>query len=133
VVVDDRIETIADAVLEVSAMCSSVREAVAILVGGSLGEIGFIVGGTLLGGRPPLNARQMLLVNLLTLLMLLSNATEQDDEADSMVPDYGLSASSGGRCCLWLTHLPIRQRSHPSPAAAHPRRIPDAASPAKAV
>ena len=47
-------------------MWASVREAVAILVGGNLGEIGFILGGTLLGGRSPLNARQLLLVNLLT-------------------------------------------------------------------
>jgi magnesium-transporting ATPase (P-type) len=66
VVVDDRIETIVAAVLEGRALWASVREAVAILVGGNLGEIGFTLAGTLLGGRSPLNARQLLLVNLLT-------------------------------------------------------------------
>jgi cation-transporting P-type ATPase I len=66
VVVDDRIETIVDALLEGRAMWASVRDAVAILVGGNLGEIAFTVAGSLLGGRPPLNARQLLLVNLLT-------------------------------------------------------------------
>ncbi|MGH3345327.1 MAG: HAD-IC family P-type ATPase [Carbonactinosporaceae bacterium] len=66
VVTDDRVEMIVDAVLEGRAMWSSVREAVAILVGGNLGEIAFILGGTLLGGRSPLNARQLLLVNFLT-------------------------------------------------------------------
>jgi cation-transporting P-type ATPase I len=66
VVVDDRVETIVDAVLEGRALWASVRDAVAILVGGNLGEIAFTVAGSLLGGRPPLNARQLLLVNLLT-------------------------------------------------------------------
>jgi cation-transporting ATPase I len=47
-------------------MWVSVRDAVALLVGGNLGEIGFTVGGALLGGRAPLNPRQLLLVNLLT-------------------------------------------------------------------
>jgi hypothetical protein len=36
------------------------------LLGGNLGEIGFTLGVGLLEGRPPLNARQLLLVNLLT-------------------------------------------------------------------
>ncbi len=66
VVVDGRIETLVDAVLEGRALWSSVRSAVAMLVGGNLGEIGFTVLGGLLEGRPPLNARQLMLVNLLT-------------------------------------------------------------------
>jgi cation-transporting ATPase I len=66
VVVDDRIETIVAAVLEGRALWASVREAVAILVGGNLGEIAFTLAGTALSGRSPLNARQLLLVNLLT-------------------------------------------------------------------
>src|SRR6185436_9175797 len=44
----------------------AVRDAVSILVGGNLGEIGFTLGAGLIDGRPPLNARQLLLVNLLT-------------------------------------------------------------------
>lgn len=66
VVTDDRIETLVDAIVEGRAMWTSVRDAVAILVGGNLGEMGFTILGTLLGGTAPLNARQLLLVNLLT-------------------------------------------------------------------
>jgi magnesium-transporting ATPase (P-type) len=66
VVTDDRLETIVDALLEGRAMWVSVRDAVATLVGGNLGEVGFTVGGTLFAGGPPLSARQLLLVNLLT-------------------------------------------------------------------
>ena len=66
VVTDDRIETITDAVVEGRAMWSSVRDAVAILLGGNLGEIAFTLGAGVLGGHDALNARQLLLVNLLT-------------------------------------------------------------------
>lgn len=66
VVVDERIETIVEAIAEGRAMWSSVRDAVAILSGGNLGEIGFALAAGLLGGGSPLNARQLLLVNLLT-------------------------------------------------------------------
>jgi len=65
-VVDNRIESIVQALLEGRALWASTREAAAILVGGNLGEIAFTVAGTAAGGRPPLNARQLLLVNLLT-------------------------------------------------------------------
>jgi magnesium-transporting ATPase (P-type) len=63
---DARLETLVDAVLEGRAMWAAVRDAVSILIGGNLGEIGFTLGAGLIDGRPPLNARQLLLVNLLT-------------------------------------------------------------------
>ena len=67
VVTDDRIETIIEAILEGRAMWASVRDAVSVLVGGNLGEIAFTIGSELLlPGGSPLNARQLLLVNLLT-------------------------------------------------------------------
>jgi cation-transporting P-type ATPase I len=66
VVTDGRIETIVHAVLEGRALWSSVRDAVAILLGGNLGEIAFTVAGGLIAGYSPLNARQLLLVNLMT-------------------------------------------------------------------
>jgi cation-transporting ATPase I len=66
VLTDERIETLVEAVAEGRAMWASVRDAVSILVGGNLGEIGFTLGAGLVDGRPPLNARQLLLVNLLT-------------------------------------------------------------------
>jgi cation-transporting P-type ATPase I len=66
VLTDERIETLVHAVSEGRAMWASVRDAVSILVGGNLGEIGFMLGAGLVDGRPPLNPRQLLLVNLLT-------------------------------------------------------------------
>ncbi len=66
VLTDERIETLVDAIIEGRAVWKSVRDAVSILVGGNLGEIGFTLGAALVDGRPPLNARQLLLVNLLT-------------------------------------------------------------------
>jgi len=67
VVADDRIETIIDAIVEGRAIWASVRDAIAVLLGGNLGEIAFTVGtGLLLPGGSPLNARQLLLVNLFT-------------------------------------------------------------------
>jgi cation-transporting ATPase I len=66
VVLDDRIETITDAIVEGRAMWASVRDALAILVGGNLGEVGFVLASTAISGGSPLGARQILLVNLLT-------------------------------------------------------------------
>ncbi|HET9608771.1 MAG TPA: HAD-IC family P-type ATPase [Acidimicrobiales bacterium] len=65
VVTDGRIETLIDAVVEGRAMWASVREALAILVGGNLGEILFTVGAGALTGNA-LSPRQLLLVNLFT-------------------------------------------------------------------
>jgi cation-transporting ATPase I len=66
VLADAAIERLLDCILEARAMWLSVRDAVSILVGGNLGEIGFTVAGGLLAGRPPLSPRQLLLVNFLT-------------------------------------------------------------------
>ncbi|WP_214102598.1 cation-translocating P-type ATPase [Acrocarpospora catenulata] len=66
VVTDDRIETITDAIAEGRAMWTSVRDALAILLGGNVGEVAYTVGAGALGGAAALNARQLLLVNLLT-------------------------------------------------------------------
>lgn len=66
VIADDRIETIVDAIIEGRALWAAVRDAIAILLGGNLGEILFTAGGSAALGRSPLNARQLLLVNLLT-------------------------------------------------------------------
>ena len=66
VVLDDRIETITEAIVEGRAMWASVRDALAILVGGNLGEVGFVLASTAISGGSPLGARQILLVNLLT-------------------------------------------------------------------
>jgi cation-transporting P-type ATPase I len=57
---------IVDALSEGRSLWSRVRDAVSILVGGNAGEVAFTVLGTALGGRAPLNTRQLLLVNMLT-------------------------------------------------------------------
>jgi cation-transporting ATPase I len=66
ILANERIETLVDAVLEGRTMWSSVRDAVSVLIGGNLGEIGYTVGVGLVDEVTPLNARQLLLVNLLT-------------------------------------------------------------------
>src|SRR5262249_59590642 len=47
VVTDDRIESITEAIVEGRAMWSSVRDAIALLLGGNLGEIVFTLGAGL--------------------------------------------------------------------------------------
>ncbi|MGW6567717.1 HAD-IC family P-type ATPase [Streptomyces sp. NPDC054975] len=66
VVTDDRLETIVSALMEGRAMWTSVRAALAILIGGNLGEVTFSVLVSMITGSTPLNARQIMLVNLLT-------------------------------------------------------------------
>ncbi|MFG3507673.1 HAD-IC family P-type ATPase [Streptomyces sp. NPDC047821] len=66
VVGDDRLETIVSALMEGRSMWASVRAALGILIGGNLGEVTFSVLVSTLTGATPLNARQIMLVNLLT-------------------------------------------------------------------
>jgi cation-transporting ATPase I len=66
VVVDDRMETILASMVEGRALWTQVRDALAILVGGNLGEVAFTVAATALAGASPLGPRQLLLVNMLT-------------------------------------------------------------------
>lgn len=66
VISDARVETMVRAVVEGRLLWDAVSDAVAILVGGNLGEIGFTLAAGLISGRPPLSPRQLLLVNLFT-------------------------------------------------------------------
>ena len=98
VVTDGRIETLIDAIVEGRAMWSSVRDALSILLGGNLGEIGFTVLGTALGGRSPLNPRQILLVNLATDLlpaMAIAMRPPRDTSPETLLRE-GPEASLGG-------------------------------------
>ncbi|QTT77048.1 cation-translocating P-type ATPase [Streptomyces mobaraensis NBRC 13819 = DSM 40847] len=81
------------ALLEGRALWRSVRDAVAVLVGGNAGEVAFTVLGTALSGRAPLGTRQFLLVNLLTdmlpalaIAVARTGAAEDDDLAAGPVP-----------------------------------------------
>ncbi|WP_020573793.1 HAD-IC family P-type ATPase [Actinopolymorpha alba] len=98
VVTDDRIETITDAIVEGRAMWASVRDAVAVLVGGNLGEIGFTLGAGLFSREgTPLNARQLLLVNLFTdILPSMALAVRQPENiTPEIVLHEGPEASMG--------------------------------------
>ncbi|MBN3929527.1 cation-translocating P-type ATPase [Streptomyces verrucosisporus] len=98
VVGDDRLETIIAALLEGRAMWGSVRDALAILVGGNLGEVAFSVLAAALTGSSPLNARQIMLVNLLTdlapalAIAVREPATEAGERLLSEGPDRSLGA-----------------------------------------
>jgi cation-transporting P-type ATPase I len=66
VLTEDDLSVLIDAVHEGRALWHSVADAIAILIGGNAGEVGFGILGTLLSGRAPLSTRQMLMVNLFT-------------------------------------------------------------------
>jgi cation-transporting P-type ATPase I len=66
VVASDDLDVLIDSVVEGRAMWASVRDALAILLGGNLGEVAFTTSAALVTGRSPLNARQLLAVNLFT-------------------------------------------------------------------
>ncbi len=106
VLTDERIETLVDALVEGRAMWASVREALAILIGGNLGEIGYTLAAGLVDGRPPLNARQLLLVNLLTdvapamAIALRPPSVETLDQLAREGPDASLAAPLN-RAILW--------------------------------
>ncbi|TCR17354.1 cation-translocating P-type ATPase [Streptomyces sp. BK205] len=66
VLTGDDLSVLIEAVREGHALWHSVADAIAILIGGNAGEVGFGILGTLLSGAAPLSTRQMLLVNLFT-------------------------------------------------------------------
>jgi len=87
-----------DALVEGRAMWGRVRDAVAILLGGNAGEVGFTLAGTALAGRAPIGTRQFLLVNMLTDLapsMAIALAATPTDPAErrnlltAQVPSLG--------------------------------------------
>lgn len=63
---DGRIESLLQALDEGRQLWRRVQAAVAVLLGGNAGEVTFAIIGSALTGRAPLNARQLLLVNMLT-------------------------------------------------------------------
>ncbi|HJL17346.1 MAG TPA: cation-transporting P-type ATPase [Sandaracinaceae bacterium LLY-WYZ-13_1] len=125
VVTDGRIETIVEAILEGRALWSSVRDAVALLVGGNLGEILYTLVGGLASGRSPLNARQLLLVNMLTdtvpalAVALMPPTDERPEQLLSEGPDESLGSAltrdivwralltGGATSASWLAARPL--------------------------
>ncbi|WP_283261501.1 cation-translocating P-type ATPase [Rhodococcus sp. IEGM 1379] len=66
VLLDGRVSGLIDALDEGAQLWRRVRSAVGVLLGGNAGEVAFALTGSALSGESPLNARQMLLVNLMT-------------------------------------------------------------------
>ncbi|MGZ8812393.1 MAG: cation-translocating P-type ATPase [Mycobacterium sp.] len=66
ILLDGRIEALLDALDEGEELWRRVQSAVSMLLGGNAGEVCFALITSLLTGRSVLNARQMLLVNMLT-------------------------------------------------------------------
>lgn len=63
---DGRIRALPAALDEGRQLWRRVQAAVAVLLGGNAGEVAFMIAGTALTGRAPLNTRQLLVVNILT-------------------------------------------------------------------
>ncbi|GBD18243.1 Calcium-transporting ATPase 1 [bacterium HR27] len=66
VLVDDDFAAVVDALIEGRRFWRNMRRAVALLLGGNLGELGMIAIPALVNAFPPLNTRQVLMVNLIT-------------------------------------------------------------------
>ncbi|MFI8945389.1 HAD-IC family P-type ATPase [Streptomyces sp. NPDC053750] len=92
VVTGDDLLVLVEAVREGRALWHSVADAIAILIGGNAGEVGFGILGTVLGGSAPLSTRQMLLVNLFTDLFpamavaVTETADPEQEDADAGAP-----------------------------------------------
>ncbi|NGP08363.1 cation-translocating P-type ATPase [Rhodococcus sp. 14C212] len=66
VLLEGRVAGLLDALDEGRVLWQRVQAAVSVLLGGNAGEVAFALLGSLITGRSPLNARQLLLVNMLT-------------------------------------------------------------------
>ncbi|CAL9578553.1 Potassium-transporting ATPase ATP-binding subunit [Streptomyces sp. enrichment culture] len=92
VVTGDDLLVLVEAVREGRALWHSVADAIAILIGGNAGEVGFGILGTVLGGSAPLSTRQMLLVNLFTDLFpamavaVTETGDPEQEDADAGAP-----------------------------------------------
>ncbi|MET8244188.1 cation-translocating P-type ATPase [Streptomyces sp. NPDC005202] len=83
VLTDDDLTVLIDAVGEGRALWHSVADAIAILIGGNAGEVGFGILGTLVSGTAPLSTRQMLMVNLFTdLFPAMAVAVTPNEDAE---------------------------------------------------
>ncbi|MFG3150895.1 HAD-IC family P-type ATPase [Streptomyces sp. NPDC048219] len=90
VVTGDDLLVLVEAVREGRALWHSVADAIAILIGGNAGEVGFGILGTVLGGSAPLSTRQMLLVNLFTdLFPAMAVAVTETGDAEQEKDDAG--------------------------------------------
>jgi magnesium-transporting ATPase (P-type) len=66
VLADDRFETLTEALLEGRSLWQNLHEALALLLGGNLGEVATLAGAAVVGRGALLGARQILAINLVT-------------------------------------------------------------------
>ncbi len=66
VLADDDFATLVEALVEGRSFWRNIRRAIGLLLGGNLGELGLVVGASVLGFAAPLITRQILAVNLVT-------------------------------------------------------------------
>jgi calcium-translocating P-type ATPase len=66
VLADDDFATLVEALVEGRGFWRNMRNALALLLGGNVGEVAVSVGASLMGFGPPLNAAQILIVNMIT-------------------------------------------------------------------
>jgi cation-transporting ATPase I len=66
VIADDNFSTLVEALVEGRSFWRNIRRALGLLLGGNLGELGLVVGASLLGRAMPLTASQILAVNAIT-------------------------------------------------------------------
>lgn len=66
VLANDDFSTLVEALVEGRSFWRNIRRSLGLLLGGNLGEVGLMVGASLLGLTSPLSARQILAVNMVT-------------------------------------------------------------------
>jgi calcium-translocating P-type ATPase len=80
---DDELGTMVEALVEGRAFWQNMRRALALLLGGNLGEVGLIAGAAALAGGGAMTARQILTVNLVTdVLPALAVAVQPPEHRD---------------------------------------------------
>ncbi len=90
VLADDRFETLTDALLEGRSLWQNMQGALGLLLGGNLGEMVLMGGVAAVGRGPVLNARQILMINLVTdVLPAVSVAVQppSQHELQRLAPD----------------------------------------------
>jgi magnesium-transporting ATPase (P-type) len=66
ILTDDDFATLVETFVEGRSFWRNIRRALGLLIGGNLGELGLLVGASLLGFATPMTARQILAVNMVT-------------------------------------------------------------------
>lgn len=83
VLADDDFATLVETLVEGRSFWLNLRRSLGLLLGGNLGELGMMVGASVLGLAAPLSTRQILAVNLITdVLPALAVAAQQPEHRD---------------------------------------------------